>query len=165
LFIRPACSESLIQGSITIALYRYFVSQLATMDSTMSSISLAEAGRLTGLHKVSILRAIRKGKISADKDEHGEWRLQPAELFRVYPPVPEQRNGNGHEQHYAAPVAAALEAEISALKQMSQLLRDQLDDMRGQRDKWEQAAQMALRQLSAPKSPTRLWWWPIRRIA
>jgi len=128
--------------------------------SNTTSISLAVAGKLTGLHKVSILRAIRKGKISAEKDEHGEWRLQPAELFRVYPPVPEQHNGNGEEQQYAAPLAAALEAEISALKQLNQMLRDQLDDTRGQRDKWEQAAQMALRQLPAPKTPTRFWWWP-----
>jgi hypothetical protein len=133
--------------------------------SSMSSISLAEAGKLTGLHKVSILRAIRKGKISADKDEHGEWRLQPAELFRVYPPLPEQRNGNGEEQQYAAPLTAALEAEISALKQVNQILREQVDDMRGQRDKWEEAAQTALRQLPAPKAPIRVWWWPIRRIA
>jgi len=133
--------------------------------SSMSSISLADAGKLTGLHKVSILRAIKKGKISADKDEHGEWRLQPAELFRVYPPLPEQHNANGEEQHYAAPLTAALEAEISALKQVSQLLRDQLDDTRGQRDKWEQAAQMALRQLPAPKAAIRPWWWPIRRAA
>jgi hypothetical protein len=119
----------------------------------------------TGLHKVSILRAIRKGKISADKDEHGEWRLQPAELFRVYPPLPEQRNGSGDEQQYAAPVTAALEAEISGLKQVNQILRDQLDDMRGQRDKWEQAAWTALRQLPAPKAPIRSWWWPMRRAA
>jgi hypothetical protein len=38
--------------------------------------------------------------------------------------------GRYWEQHYAAPLAAALEAEISALKQVSQLLRDQVDDMR-----------------------------------
>ena len=133
--------------------------------SDRSSISLAEAGKLTGLHKVSLLRAIKKGKISAEKDEHGEWRLQPAELFRVYPPLPEQRNGNGEEQRYTAPLNAALEAEISALKQLNQMLRDQLDDTRGQRDKWEQAAQTALRQLPGPKAPTRLWWWPMRRAA
>ena len=133
--------------------------------SSMVSISLAEAGKLTGLHKVSILRAIRKGKISAEKDEHGEWRIQPAELFRIYPPLPEQRNGNGGEQHYAAPLNGALDAEISALKQVNQILRDQLDDMRGQRDKWEQAAQMALRQLPAPKAPGLSWWWPMRRAA
>jgi hypothetical protein len=131
----------------------------------MSSISLAEAGKLTGLHKVSILRAIRKGKISADKDEHGEWRIQPAELFRIYPPMPEQRNGNGGEQHYAASLNGALDAEISALKQVNQILRDQLDDMRGQRDKWEQAAQTALHQLPAPKALARSWWWPMRRAA
>jgi hypothetical protein len=133
--------------------------------SSTSSISLAVAGKLTGLHKVSILRAIRKGRISAEKDEHGEWRVQPAELFRLYRPLSEQRNGNGDEQHYAAPLTAALEAEISALKQLNQMLRDQLDDTRDQRDKWEQAAQMALRQLPAPKAPTRSWWWPMRRAA
>ena len=133
--------------------------------SSMTSISLAEAGKLTGLHKVSILRAIRKGKISAEKDEHGEWRLQPAEVLRVYRPLSEQRNGSGEEQRYAAPLAAALESEIAGLKQVNQLLRDQLDDMRGQRDKWEQAAQTALRQLPAPKAPTHSWWWPMRRAA
>jgi hypothetical protein len=58
-----------------------------------------------------------------------------------------------------------LEVEISALQQVSKLLREQLDDMRDQRNKWEQAAQMALRQLPAPKAPTRLWWWPMRRAA
>jgi hypothetical protein len=77
-----------------------------------------------------------------------EWRVQPAEPFRLYRPLPEQRNGNGDEQRYAAPLNAALEAELSALKQLNQMLRDQLDDTRGQRDKWEQAAQMALRQLT-----------------
>jgi hypothetical protein len=133
--------------------------------SSMSSVSLAEAGKLTGLHKVSILRAIRKGKISAEKDEHGEWRIQPAELFRIYPPLPEQRNRSGEEQQYAAPLTAALEAEISGLKQLNQTLRDQLDDVRGQRDKWEQAAQTALRQLPAPKAPARSWWWPMHRAA
>jgi hypothetical protein len=34
-------------------------------------------------------------------------------------------------------VTAALEADVSALRQVNQMLRDQLDDMRGQRDKWE----------------------------
>jgi hypothetical protein len=92
------------------------------------------------------------------------WAARLANSF--WPPTPahplsEQRNGNGEEQQYAAP----LEAEISALKQVNQMLRDQLDDTRGQRDKWEQAARMALRQLPAPKAPTRFWRWPMRRAA
>jgi len=88
-----------------------------------------------------------------------------AELFRLYRPLPEQRKGNGDEQRDAVPVTAALEAEISAIKQLNQMLRDQLDDTRGQRDKWEQAAQTAPRQLPPPKAATRSWWWPMRRAA
>jgi hypothetical protein len=34
-------------------------------------------------------------------------------------------------------VTAALEADVSALRQVNQMLRDQLDDMRSQRDKWK----------------------------
>jgi hypothetical protein len=43
------------------------------------------------------------------------------------------------------------------------MLRDQLDDTRGQRDKWEHAAQMALRQIPPSKATTtRQWCWPMR---
>jgi len=28
-----------------------------------------------------------KGRLSASKDEKGQWFIDPAELFRVYPPV------------------------------------------------------------------------------
>ena len=61
----------------------------------------------------------------------------------------------------------ATDAQVleDVLKQVNQLLRDQLDDMRGQRDKWEQAAQTALRQLPAPKAPARSRWWSSRRAA
>jgi hypothetical protein len=39
------------------------------------------------LHRTKILRAIKSGKISGAKDEHGEWHIEPVELHRVYPPV------------------------------------------------------------------------------
>ena len=38
----------------------------------------------TGRTKPTILRAIQLGKISAQKDEHGGWQIDPAELHRVY---------------------------------------------------------------------------------
>ena len=37
--------------------------------------------------KTTILDAIKKGKLSADKDEHGRYKIDPSELFRVYPPT------------------------------------------------------------------------------
>jgi hypothetical protein len=55
--------------------------------------SLKQAATATGKSKPTILRAIQGGKISAEKDQQGEWQIEPAELHRVYPPVSE-RNGS-----------------------------------------------------------------------
>jgi hypothetical protein len=49
--------------------------------------SLREAAEAVGKGKPAILKAIQSGKISAQKDEHAEWQIEPAELHRVYPPV------------------------------------------------------------------------------
>jgi hypothetical protein len=51
------------------------------------SYSLKQAAEATGKTKPTILRAIQSGKISAKKDDHGEWEIDPAELHRVYQPA------------------------------------------------------------------------------
>lgn len=51
------------------------------------SYTLTTAAQATGLNRTTVLRAIKSGKISGAKDEHGEWHIEPAELHRVYPPV------------------------------------------------------------------------------
>jgi hypothetical protein len=52
----------------------------------MSGYSLAQAAAAVGRNRSSVLRAIKAGKISAVRDEAtGEWRIQPAELHRLYP--------------------------------------------------------------------------------
>ena len=52
-----------------------------------SSLSLRTAALAVGLTKSAILRAIQRGTISAAKNDHNEWVIQPAELFRVYKPI------------------------------------------------------------------------------
>ena len=59
------------------------------------SYTLAAAAAACGLSKSTVLRAIKAGKISGTKDEHGEWHIQTAELHRVYPPVAAAAAGNG----------------------------------------------------------------------
>jgi len=54
-------------------------------------LSAAQAAVEVGLSKAGIIKAIRTGKISAEKDALGQWQIQPVELYRVYSPV----NGNG----------------------------------------------------------------------
>jgi hypothetical protein len=49
--------------------------------------SLREAAEAVGKGKPAILTAIQSGKISAQKHEHGERQIDPAELHRIYPPA------------------------------------------------------------------------------
>jgi predicted site-specific integrase-resolvase len=46
--------------------------------------TLAAAAAACGVNKSTVLRAIKAGKITGTKDEHGEWHVEPAELHRVY---------------------------------------------------------------------------------
>jgi hypothetical protein len=118
----------------------------ATRRTTMP-YSLAEAAAATGMNKTSILRAIKSGKISGSKDEHGQWLVEPAELHRVYAPVEcsdastdASSTAEGETPRYAAPedvelrIRAAAERELAALKDMIAEVRAQRDDLLTQRD-------------------------------
>ena len=48
-------------------------------------VSLALAAQRVGLHRSNLLRAIKSGKVSAQRDESGSWLIDEAELVRVYP--------------------------------------------------------------------------------
>jgi hypothetical protein len=126
------------------------------MGTTMS-ISLSEAATAVGMYKSSVLRAIKAGKISAAKDEHGEWRIEPAELHRVYAPVAEGDAKNGATRQDAT---AALQAQITGLREIGELLRAQLNDALEQRDKWQaQAERLALAAPEPEQRPQSWWTW------
>lgn len=52
----------------------------------MTQLSLREAAQQARTSKSTILRAIQKGCLSATRTDDGGYAIQPAELFRVYPP-------------------------------------------------------------------------------
>ena len=49
-------------------------------------LTLGQAAKEVGLSKTAISNAIKKGRLSAEKKEGGTYAIDPAELFRVYPP-------------------------------------------------------------------------------
>src|SRR5215213_7886388 len=50
--------------------------------------NLAEAGKAIGVNRSTVLRAIRRGTISATRDPTtGGWLIEASELHRVFPPV------------------------------------------------------------------------------
>jgi hypothetical protein len=129
--------------------------------------SLAEAAAACGLNKTTILRAIKAGKISGTKDEHGGWFVEPAELHRVYPPADARSDAdNGARtdtQHPAqlSDTVALVEVKSRAELAESRLadLKTALDELRSDRDAWrEQAQRLAI----ADQRVRRSWW---RRLA
>jgi hypothetical protein len=99
-------------------------------------LSLSEAAIAAGIAKSTIWRAVKAGRISATRTVTGTYQVDPAELFRVFPAMP--KNGEMKQPALAMETGAmaALEGQISALKEVRSLLREQLDDVRKDRDAW-----------------------------
>jgi hypothetical protein len=100
------------------------------------SYSLSNAAAACGIYKSTVLRSIKAGRLTATKDALGQWRIEPAELHRVYPPA--QSNGaEGNPTRHDA--ATALRAALA--EQRVTDLQSMLDEVRVQRDKWQQQAE------------------------
>jgi hypothetical protein len=107
------------------------------------SYTLAEAAQATGLNRSTILRAIKSGKVSGQRDAQGAWTVEPVELHRVFPPA--------EAAPKAVPQHAQPDAQADALVAE---LRAQLADMRSQRDSWQAIAErLALRGPQEPEKP------------
>jgi hypothetical protein len=137
----------------------------------MASFTLGTASQATGTAKSTILRAIKAGRISATRDELGQWQIDPAELARVFPllaipSAPVTPPGATPEQPPAARDAPAIERDATTDMLVAEL-RATLTDMRQDRDRWhtayekEQAAHArtqdalaATQRLLPPPAPT-----------
>jgi hypothetical protein len=118
--------------------------------------TLGTAAKATSLNRSTVLRAIKSGKVSAAKNEHGEWQIDAAELHRVYPPVADAPRRTSAEQRHTTPgqadATALLEAQIASLKDMAAQMREQLEDVRKDRDVWRSQAEGNQRLLTAARS-------------
>src|SRR5262245_4041030 len=85
----------------------------AAQGATAMPYSLSQAAEAVGMNRSSILRAIKAGKISATRDEHGQWQIDPAELHRVYPAAPTP--ASSHTDELIAELRARLEDMRAAL--------------------------------------------------
>ena len=124
--------------------------------------SIAGAAAAAGLNKTTVLRAIKAGKISGSKDEHGQWHVEPAELHRVYPPVMRSDAGRTADAASENTELRAAERELTVLKDLMVELRAQRDDLLVQRDAWMvQAQRLALPAppLTGDQKPRSWRWW------
>jgi hypothetical protein len=101
--------------------------------------SLKQAAEACGRGKPAILKAIQKGRVSANKNPLGEWEIDPSELHRVYPLVVRgtTREGNAGERQEAVGESRETEAlrrENALLREQTELLKDERQDLRRRLD-------------------------------
>src|SRR5262245_11059308 len=102
------------------------------------SYRLAEAAAACSLNKSTVRRAIKTGKVSATKDAHGQWHIEPAELHRVYPPRTEASTDERIRAYLAE--ITLLRDRIEDLKTLTDEFRVWVRDLTEQRDRAEARA-------------------------
>ncbi|WBU62396.1 hypothetical protein [Paracoccus albus] len=108
-----------------------------------------QAAEATGKNIATITRAIKSGKISAKKDDSGAWRIEPAELYRVFSPTaqilrnPKMREDASPAQGVKSPMQDnGLQIELATLRErikaQDEILADRADtiaDLRARLDR------------------------------
>ena len=148
----------------------------------MAPLTLRGASRQVGLHRSNLYRAIKSGRLSATRADEGGCAIDPAELFRVYPPqkpsaerarqpatvcVEHDATGPATLDATAEMDATALRVRIAALegelrartvevaglRELADSLKSERDSLKGDRDRW--AAQAERLALSRPRAHDR----------
>ena len=94
-------------------------------------LSLGQAASEASVSKSTIHRAIKSGKISAEKDGN-QYRIDPAELFRVFPKnVPENSKSND-TKHFGE---TAKDTEIRMLREILEAKDQHIADLKSELDR------------------------------
>ena len=131
----------------------------------MSTLRLSEAAEQVGVSKSTLFRAVRAGRLSATRTDDGQFLVDAAELFRVYPTkgqgvAVERVEERTIVHHATVDQMVELRVRNAELETQIKALREMLDESRKHAERWAvQAERLAL----AP--PSRRSWWPWRRTA
>lgn len=105
--------------------------------------TLTEAAHATGLSRPTIFRAIKKGALSARREEDKSYRIDTSELARVFPAMSLKQDDlatrNGVKRHEIVETPAAPEAELALLRLELRMTKDQLARERDLRDQEQQS--------------------------
>lgn len=125
-------------------------------------LSANEAAKRTGKSVPTITRAIKTGRISAEKNDAGGYLIDPAELFRVFPAVTRNRGASPKTLDFEIPDSAL---ETLLLQEKVNSLEAALANATAERDEWRDQAKRLAMALPAPgaepqqKQPQSFWAW------
>lgn len=118
------------------------------------TLTLRQAADKCGKSRSTIHRALKSGKMSGSRSDEGTWRIDPAELKRVFPWDGHEhvrRDVTEHRQDGAGDSSAVLAVKVDMLEQQLERERETVDDLRRRLDK----AEDRVLALSAPSLPTK----------
>jgi hypothetical protein len=99
--------------------------------------TLRTAAEACGISKTAVHNAIKSGRLSAPKNNKGEYEIDPSELHRVFLPI--------HiEQQKGQDVTDKDSIENAYLRRENELLREQVAREKEQADHWRNQATMLL---------------------
>ncbi|MBM9593993.1 helix-turn-helix domain-containing protein [Roseitranquillus sediminis] len=128
--------------------------------------TLREAAAEAGCSRSTIHRAIKSGRLSAQRGDHGSYAIDPAELARVFPrDARETSHRDGSEQERAAGHESPEVLLVKVEMLEAQLRREQetIDDLRSRLDRAEERA-FALAAPAVPQPPQAHVWSRLRRL-
>lgn len=131
-------------------------------SETPMKLSANEAAKRTGKSVPTITRAIKTGRISAEKNDAGGYLIDPAELFRVFPAVTRNRGASPKTLDFETPDSAL---ETLLLQEKVNSLEAALANATAERDEWRDQAKRLAMALPAPgaepqqKQPQSFWAW------
>ena len=101
----------------------------------MPPLTLNQAAREAGRSKATLLDAIRGGRLSAPKDELGRYQIDPAELFRVYPPTAQRPDvETATDPMLPTTETALLQQKVELLERIIQGIENERNDLRRRRN-------------------------------
>lgn len=125
-------------------------------------LSASQAAKKTGKSVPTITRAIKSGKLSAEKTKSGGYQIDAAELFRVFNAVTEKPNASVTTLHSETQDVTHAETPTSRLlKERIEALEEALSDAKAERDEWRDQAKRLALALPAPDTaapPKRGFW-------
>ena len=128
--------------------------------------TLGQAAKKVGCSKATISRAIKNGKLSADRRDDNTYAINPSELQRW---VDSNSHRNSKMKRIATPPETAetpsqnngLQAEVDGLRSQVDLLKSERDDLRGRLDAESEERRkltaMLTDQRPLPEKPRGLW--------
>ena len=120
----------------------------------MAKVGAQRAAELTGRSKSTVQRSMNSGKLSFEIDGNGRRLIDVSELDRVFGLLPQnggtaastQETSSQSELQRAADMLEIerLKMRVRGLEEQLEITREQLEDMRGQRDLWQKQSQQIL---------------------